>query len=124
MKLHSPLMFASLDLSRVPLMMALGLALVVFTWRLAAHARRGRGLLVSGALMLGLGYSVVLPLQDTGILNRGHEGHSHEQLTDSTAWKVSRGILMNTGWLLLGSGLALQVRAKRPSSESPTPSLP
>ncbi len=113
---HSPLLFASLDLSRAPLMMALGLALAVFTWRMAGRVRGGGRLpLLAGALLLGLGYSVLLPLQESGLLNRGHEGHDHARVTDTAAWNMSRVAVMNLGWLLLGGGLALHVRSARKS---------
>jgi hypothetical protein len=124
MNVPPPLMFASLDLSRAPLMMALGLALMVFTWRLAGRVRGGsRPLLQTGAILLGIGYAVMMPLQDSGILRAGHEGHRHELVTDTAAWRMSKVAVMNLGWLLLGCGLAMQLRAK-PSSQSPTPSLP
>lgn len=120
-------MLASLDLSRAPLMMALGLALLVFTWRMAGRVRGGGRLpLLAGAVLLGLGYSVMLPLQESGILNRGHEGHDHARVTETAAWNMSRVAVMNLGWLLLGSGLALHVRSARislsvSSTQSPSP---
>lgn len=124
MKLHSPLMLASFDLSRAPLLMVLGLALVVFTWHMVSRSQGGgRRIMMTGALLLGIGYVILLPLQESGLLTAGHEGHGHDSVLDTAAWRVVKPVVMNLGWLLLGGGLALHVRSRRAAaakSNSPT----
>ncbi|MCF7675902.1 MAG: hypothetical protein K9N23_08480 [Akkermansiaceae bacterium] len=107
-------MLASFDLSRAPLLVVLGLALVIGTWHLInRNPGGGHRLMMTGALLLGIGYVVLLPLQESGLLAAGGQGHGHESVIHSTAWQLVRLVVMNLGWLLLGGGLALHARSNR-----------
>ena len=120
MDLNFPPMLASFDLSRAPLLVVLGLALVIGTWHLINRSPGGgRRLMMTGALLLGIGYVVLLPLQESGLL--AADGHGHESVIHSTAWQLGRLMVMNLGWLLLGGGLALHVRSHRTSLRNDNP---
>ena len=86
----------------------MAICLVLFAWRLC----RGSGpwtarLLMAGAVLLGLGYGVLLPLAEAGVIRPS----SAPGATDSQlAWQAVRTLVMNVGWLLLGAGLACHAR--------------
>lgn len=125
MTVHSPLILASFDYTRVPLMMLLGVALVIFTWRMLSHGEgRGRQLMMVGALLLGCGYAILLPLQDSGLLTTAHgdhAGHDHGGMVDTAMLDTAKLVVMNLGWLLFGGGLALRVSANRAPLANPIP---
>jgi len=119
MTVHSPLILASFDYTRVPLMMLLGVALVIFTWRMLSHGEgRGRHLMMIGALLLGTGYAILFPLQDSGLLTPAQSGlakavDAHCGIIDTAMLDTAKMVVMNLGWLLFGGGLALRVSANR-----------
>lgn len=110
MQFSPPVVIASLDAARPVFLIVMGLALLIFTWRLAAGARTWPArLMVAGSLMLAFGYSVVLPGYEGGLIPRlGQPG-----LTDPASaqgWHLVMMVTMNLGWLVFGTGIALHAK--------------
>lgn len=95
----------------------MGLALLLIAWRLARH-RSGwpARVLMGGALLLALGYSVVLPLYDARVLVPLDRVMFYPQADPSVAlgWHLVKLLSMNGGWFLFGLGLALHARLFEP----------
>lgn len=91
----------------------MGLALLLVAWRLARH-RSGwpTRVLVAGALLLAIGYGVVLPLYDARILVPLSLVMFVPDADPATAlgWHLVKLVSMNGGWFLFGLGLALHAR--------------
>lgn len=106
----------------------MGLALLLVAWRLARH-RSGwpARVLVAGALLLALGYGVVLPLYDARILVPLNLVMFVPNADPAAAlgWHIVKLFSMNGGWFLFGLGLALHARLfeslRKPKS---VPALP
>lgn len=67
---------------------------------------------MSGALLLALGYSLILPLYSAGVLvpiERIPNYPERDPIAIVT-WQLVRMIALNGGWLLFGLGLALHAR--------------
>lgn len=95
---------ASMAAVRPVFMIVMGLSLMIFAWRLArtTHGWTSRWL-VGGALLLGFGYALLLPMTMA-------RGHVHGDATNAIAWDVVKTVTMNVGWLSLGIGLARHAR--------------
>lgn len=111
----SPL--ASLEAARPVFLILMGIAMVLISWRLT---KRLSGFpawsLVSGALLLGLGYSVLLPLYEIGVLI-GPDVLPFAPDADPTLMMTChllKSVSMNGGWLLFGLGMFLTSRAPLP----------
>lgn len=103
----------SIDAARPVLMIVLGLFFLLFAWRLAkvSDARTSR-LLISGALMLGFGYCFLVPLYEAGILEPYSPSRLHHHGSAATAfgWHVTKLVVMNLGWLVMGLGFAMHAK--------------
>jgi hypothetical protein len=65
-------------------------------------------ILVAGALLLAIGYSVVMPLYQAGVLiPLSQIGVSSAEAASALGWHVVKTVSMNGGWLVFGLGLAL-----------------
>ena len=124
------LTLGSIEAARPVFMIVMGVFLLLFAWRLAkvsdAWASR---LLMAGAIMLALGYGLLLPLYEAGVLERYSPARLHYQGTAATAlgWHVTKMVVMNLGWLALGLGFAMHAKilnasSPRRSREIPFPS--
>ncbi|BCX47354.1 hypothetical protein HAHE_12620 [Haloferula helveola] len=113
-------------------MIVMGFALLLVAWRLT---RRTGGwparTLMAGALLLALGYSVVLPLYQVKVLVPLNLIMFYPNADPAAAlgWHLVRMLSMNGGWLLFGLGLLLHARifeTRRDTSPQPAtlPSLP
>jgi len=104
-------------------MIVMGIFLMVSAWRLLKCTTGWTArLIVSGALLLGAGYTLILPLYETGYIERfSPMGHYHGSGATPLAWHVVTMVTMNSGWLLFGLGLALH--AKVFTASSPTRKL-
>ncbi len=103
---------ANIEAMRPVFLIVMGLALLLVAWRLTRHATGWPArVLMSGALLLALGYSVILPLYYAGVLVPLEHLvlHPHAAVDTMLAWHVVKLLAMNGGWLLFGLGLALQV---------------
>lgn len=103
-------MIASIDAARPVFLIVMGLALVIFTWRLAAGARDWPArLMVAGSLMLAFGYAVVLPAYAGGLIipiDSPDAANSNSAL----GWHLVKLVTMNLGWLVFGTGIALHAK--------------
>ena len=100
---------ASVDAFRPVFMIVMGAFLLLTAWRMT----RGTSgwaprTLMAGALLLTIGYSVLLPLYQAGVLlPLSLVGRLPGDATVAMAWHVVKVVSMNGGWLLFGLGLAL-----------------
>ena len=107
----------TIEASRPAFMIVMGLFLLLVAWRLV----RGRSgwaprLILSGALMLAFGYSVLVPLYEAGripVFRPG--GHIHGDPAVALGWHLVKLVTMNAGWLLFGLGVCLHARVFAPA---------
>lgn len=117
---------ASIEAIRPVFMIVMGVFLMVVAWRLC-QATEGwtARLIVSGALMLGFGYAVILPLYDAGMIQRYSPSHGS---ASALGWHAIKLFVMNTGWLIFGLGLAMHAKVFSPNPPprklSPSPPIP
>jgi len=119
MQTGSPLLLASIESIRPVFLIVMGISLLMLAWRLSKDASRWSGRFIfSGAILLAIGYSVVMPLYEAGKIERMSE-HVHGDMATAMAWHVVKLVAMNTGWLFFGLGLALHanVFGSSPSRE-------
>ncbi len=107
-------------------LIVMGVFLMVIAWRLAKTTEGWTArLIVAGALLLGFGYSVVIPMYEAGLIepiSRG--GHYHGSPAVALAWHAVKLVTMNSGWLLFGIGLALHAQIFTSSTPRRNPALP
>ncbi len=103
---------ASLAAVRPVFWIVMGIFLLVIAWRISRTTSPWtRRFLLAGAVLLGCGYAVLLPLYETGRLERFYQGaHYHGSETTAMVWHAIKMLVMNTGWLLLGIGLAMHAK--------------
>lgn len=88
-------------------MIVMGISLVIFSLRLASGAKTWPArLMMTGSLMLGFGYAVVLPAYEGGLIESIHSPHT-VNLEAAIMWHVIRLVTMNAGWLIFGIGVAM-----------------
>jgi dipeptide/tripeptide permease len=111
----------SIEAVRPVFLIVMGVFLSLIAWRLSKTAGTWTArTLVSGALLLGFGYVVMMPLYEAGVIERfSSRGHFRGSPETALAWHVVKLVVMNVGWLLFGIGIALH--AKILSSPSPRP---
>lgn len=116
-----PLPLASIEAMRPVFMIVMGLALLFVAWRLTRHTSGWSSrILMAGALLLALGYAVIIPLyQASVILPLSLLPYYPEADAGSVmGWHLAKLFSMNGGWLLFGLGLAVHARV----FEAPAPS--
>ena len=118
----------SIEAIRPVFMIVMGIFLMVIAWRICNRTEGWTArLIISGALLLGFGYAVMLPLYEAGSIERlSPTGRYHGSAANAIAWHCVKLVTMNSGWLLLGLGLALHSKAFATTSPrrkltSPTP---
>ncbi len=100
---------ASIEAIRPVFLIVMGVFLAITAWRLAKTSGVWTArCLVVGALLLGFGYSFLMPLYASGMVlpyvpGARHAGGSAEAL----AWQVVKLVVMNAGWLFFGLGVAM-----------------
>lgn len=109
---------ASIEAVRPVFMMVMGLFLIVIAWRLSKITSGWTArLIVSGALLLGFGYGVVVPMYEAGMIeplsSRGLYKGSAEV---AVAWHCVKLFVMNGGWLVFGLGVAMHARIFSPAT--------
>ena len=122
---------ASIGAMRPVFMIVMGAFLLLTAWRMTRGTRGWTPrILLAGALLLGLGYAVVLPLYQAGVIpTLSQVGPGTEDLVTPVVWHLVKLASMNGGWLLFGLGLALHAgifeTEKSPAPvEAPSPSSP
>lgn len=126
---HEILPLGSIEAVRPVFMIVMGVSLMLLVWRFTKGVPGWSGrLLLAGALLLGFGYTVVLPLNEAGkIQSVAAARHFQGDVATALAWQTLRTASMNLGWLALGVGLALHARsfsaaARRPAAARTSPS--
>ena len=100
----------SIDAARPVFLIVMGISLVIFTWRLAAGAADWPArLMVMGSLMLGAGYALLLPAYEAGLIPSINDPYLRDPAS-AIGWHAVRLVLMNTGWLVFGIGLAMHAK--------------
>lgn len=124
------LTLGSIEAARPVFLIVMGVSMLLFTWRLAkvSDAWSSR-LLMAGAVMLSLGYGLLLPLYEAGVVEHYQPArvHYHGSAATALGWHVTKMVVMNLGWLVLGLGFAMHAKilpspAPRRSCEIPLPS--
>lgn len=108
---------ASIAAVRPVFMIVMGVFLMMTAWRLAKSSSGwAKRLIIIGSLLLGLGYTVVMPLYEAGKIPRLQPASripgSH---AGPIAAHVVKVIAMNGGWLFFGLGMALHAQLFSPS---------
>lgn len=109
----------SIDAVRPVFMIVMGVFLSLIAWRMAKTSGLWTArILVAGALMLGFGYAVILPLYEAGLISR-FSPNGHANAASALGWHVVKLVVMNLGWLFFGLGVAMH--ANLLSSPAPRP---
>lgn len=115
---------AAVPAAKPVFMIVMGIFLLVIAWRLAKGSEKWAGRwMMSGALLLAFGYSVLMPLYEAGKIPS--QGSSAELAASAMAWNTVKMMAMNGGWLLFGVGLALHAKvfqSQHAVKISPSPS--
>ncbi|MGC4014250.1 MAG: hypothetical protein QM755_06985 [Luteolibacter sp.] len=102
----SPLLLASIESVRPVYLIVMGVSLLIFAWRLSHSASTWAArLMMAGAVLLAIGYAIVMPMYEAGQIDR--LGDPHGDPAAALAWHVVKLVAMNTGWLFFGWGLAV-----------------
>ncbi|MGL4401648.1 MAG: hypothetical protein ACRCXD_17445 [Luteolibacter sp.] len=97
----------SIEAIRPVFMIVMGVFLMLIAWRLCKTTEVWTArLIVSGSLLLGIGYALLLPLYDAGLIER----FSPASGATALGWHAVKMVVMNCGWLFLGIGLAMHAK--------------
>jgi hypothetical protein len=115
MPLPPVLNLASLEAVRPVFLIVMGVSLMMIAWRLCKEATGWDArAMMAGALLLGFGYTILMPLYEAGKIERVvRSGHFHGDPAVALAWHAVKLLAMNGGWLLFGLGLALHAQLIR-----------
>lgn len=118
MSYGNSLPLGSLEAVRPVFMIVMGIFLMIIAWRLSRCSAGWTGrLIVSGALLLGFGYAVMMPLYEAGNIEPfSPQGHYHGSAAIAIAWQSVKLVVMNGGWLIFGLGLAMHAKVFTASS--------
>lgn len=103
-------LLGSIEAVRPVFMIVMGSFLLILGWRLAKGSSGWTArILMTGALMLGFGYGLLLPLYEAGLIERyvPNRTHYHGSAADAIGWHAVKLMVMNLGWLVFGAGLAM-----------------
>lgn len=119
---------ASIEAVRPVGLVVLGAFLLLFAWRISRSSGRWAArLLTGGALLLALGYMIVLPMYEAGlILPLSMKILAHPQAETWLVWHLIKISTMNLGWFGFGLGLGIHsgfVRFPCLRPSTPQPSL-
>ena len=100
---------ATVDAFRPVFLIVMGAFLLLTAWRMTRGTTGwAPRTLMAGGILLALGYSVLLPLYQAGVLlPLSLVGRLPGDPTVAMGWHVVKVVSMNGGWLLFGLGLAL-----------------
>ena len=112
---------ASIEAIRPVFLIVMGAFLAIIAWRLAKSSGKWTArCLIAGALLLGFGYSYLMPLYASGTIRPYVPGAHHAGGTaEALAWQVVKLVVMNAGWLVFGLGLALHANLFHAPCKSP-----
>lgn len=103
---------ASIDAMRPVFLIVMGAFLLVIAWRMTRGSRGWGGrTMLAGAMLLCFGYSVVMPLYQSGWMVSLQNLHAYPgEAWVPLFWHCARLAAMNLGWLLFGLGAAAHAR--------------
>lgn len=117
---------ASIAAVRPVFLIVMGVSLSIIAWRLASKSGRWTSrLLMAGALLLGFGYAILMPLYEAGVI--AFYTPRTAALPESAqilAWHAVKQTVMNGGWLIFGLGVALHANIFGLSSPGSHPHSP
>jgi len=111
----------SLEAIRPVFLIVMGVFLALIAWRLARTSGTWTArTLVSGALMLGFGYAVLMPLYEIRVIEPFSSRVVYQgSAATALGWHVVKLVVMNLGWLLFGIGIALHANILNFSTPRP-----
>ena len=120
---------ASIEAVRPVFLIVMGVFLTLIAWRLAkASGTWTARFMISGALLLGFGYAVMMPLYEAGVLKYDSpQARYHGDSASILAWHAVKLVVMNAGWLLFGIGIAMHAKVfhfPQPRPRAATSNLP
>lgn len=103
---------ASIEAVRPVFLIVMGVFLMLIAWRLAKTSTVWTArTLIAGALLLGFGYAVMMPMYEAGVLRYySAKASYHGDGASVLAWHAVKLVVMNAGWLLFGTGVAMHAR--------------
>jgi hypothetical protein len=117
---------SSIAATRPVFLIVMGVFLMLIAWRLSKSTGGWTArAIVSGAILLGFGYAVMMPLYEAGRIEPySAQGHYHGSPATALAWYAVKLVIMNCGWLLFGLGLAMHAKVFNSSTARRNPALP
>ncbi|MEP3211765.1 MAG: hypothetical protein ABJQ29_01095 [Luteolibacter sp.] len=99
---------ASIEAVRPVFMIVMGVFLMLVAWRIAKETDGWSArLTVGGAFLLCLGYAILIPMYEAGVIEKFHPSlHLHDSAA-AMGWHAVKLVVMNTGWLLFGLGVGI-----------------
>jgi hypothetical protein len=115
------LTLASIEAVRPVFLIVMGVFLALVAWRLARTSGVWTSrVMVAGAILLGFGYAILMPLYEAGVIERySPGGHYHGSAANALAWHAVKIVIMNSGWLIFGIGLVMHARILNVSTPRP-----
>lgn len=113
---------ASIEAMRPVFLIVMGAFLLLIAWRVTRGSRSWGGrMMLTGAMMLCFGYSVVMPLYQSGrMVSLQNLYYYQGEAWVPIFWQCAKLIGMNLGWLFFGLGVAVHARlfetAAKPAS--------
>jgi len=103
---------ASLASARPAFLIVMAGLLLLSIWRLAKISDGwAPRLLMAGAVILALGYGLLLPFYEAGLVERYSPARLHDPGSAAAfGWHVIKMATMNLGWLVMGLGLVMHAR--------------
>ncbi len=106
------LVLGSIDAIRPVFLIVMGLFLMIVAWRLC-HSSTGwtARVIAAGALLLGLGYGLIVPMYHAGLIRPYSPAAPHQgDVSIAMAFHAVKILTMNGGWLLFGIGIAMHAK--------------
>jgi hypothetical protein len=108
---------ASIEAVRPVFLIVMGVFLMLIAWRLAKTSTVWTArILIAGALLLGFGYAVMMPMYEAGVLKYYSAKALYQNGASVLAWHAVKLVVMNAGWLLFGTGVAMHAKVFGSSS--------
>lgn len=113
---------ASVEAVRPVFLIVMGVFILLVGWRLARTSGKWTArMLMAGALLLGFGYALLMPMYEAGVLLQySPKAHSPLSAGSVLGWHIVKLMAMNTGWFLFGTGVAMHANILgSPSARAP-----